>query len=265
MHRKRLLSALILLAVFLLLVIYGGKGGVALLTAVAAAIGLSEFSRMVERQRSPQGILAVSAGVGLVALTALKGLSWLALGLILYLLLLLGLSLRREEEMTARIQKAALHLLGVVYIAGTLSLAVALRALPGGERYLLLGCGIVWIGDTVAFYTGITVGRHLLAPRISPRKTVEGSVAGLVASTLASPLLASMLNISGPLLLALVLGAVVGAVGQVGDLTESMIKRAFHVKDTSELIPGHGGLLDRIDSLLFALPTVYLWVRLGWV
>ncbi len=266
MHRERLLSVVVLLPLFLLLVVYGGKGGFALLTAVAAGIGLSEFSRMVEGHRSARGILTVSAGVGLVALTALKGLPWLAIGLILFLLLLLGFSLRQdEEEMVDRVRKAGLYLLGVVYIGGALSLAMALRALPVGERYLLLGCGIVWIGDTIAFYTGITLGRHPLAPSISPKKSVEGSIAGLLASSMSAPLLSWILAIPSALPTALVLGAVVGAVGQVGDLTESMIKRAFQVKDTSGLIPGHGGLLDRIDSLLFALPTLYLWVRFGWI
>jgi phosphatidate cytidylyltransferase len=265
MHRERLLSVVILLPLFLLLVIYGGKGAFAVLGAAVAAIGLWEFSRMVEGRLGAEGVLVVFGGVGLVGLTYFKGVAWLSLGIIFFLMLLLGIALSQKGEMVERIRKTSSHLLGILYIGGTLSLAVALRKMSGGEGYILLACGIVWAGDTIAFYTGITLGRHPLAPSISPKKTVEGSIGGLCASILSAPLFARALGIAAPLPMALFLGAVVGGVGQVGDLAESMIKRAFQVKDTGNLLPGHGGVLDRIDSLLFALPTLYLWVRFGWI
>jgi len=265
MHRERLLSVVILLPLFLLLVSYGGKGAFALVVATTTAVGLWEFSRMVEGRSGAEGVLTVFGGVGLVALTYFKGVAWLSLGLIVFLMLLLGVSLRQKGEVGERLRKTTFHLLGVLYIGGPLSLAVALREMPGGEGYILLACGIVWAGDTIAFYTGITLGHHPLAPNISPRKSVEGSIGGFCASILSAPLLAKVLGVPAPLPVSLLLGAVVGAVGQVGDLAESMIKRAFQVKDTGNLLPGHGGALDRIDSLLFALPTLYLWVRFGWI
>ena len=167
--------------------------------------------------------------------------------------------------METDLRRATLCVVGVLYVAGPLSFAVALRGMPEGVRYILLACGIVWIGDTAAFYIGSRLGRRPLAPRLSPKKSVEGSVAGLVASMLASWMGTRALGMPVPFFSSLLLGAVIGGAGQLGDLVESGIKRAFHVKDTSCLIPGHGGMLDRIDSLLFALPVFYVWVRMGWL
>ncbi|MFQ5883365.1 MAG: phosphatidate cytidylyltransferase, partial [Candidatus Methylomirabilales bacterium] len=168
-------------------------------------------------------------------------------------------------EMEESLRQAALLFMGALYVAGPLSLAVVLRGMPGGGRYILLGFGIVWVGDTVAFYTGLSLGRHPLAPRVSPQKTVEGSVGGLVGSMGAAVILARALGIPLAFFPSLLLGGVIGGAGQMGDLAESMIKRAFRVKNTGRLIPGHGGVLDRIDSLLFAIPVLYLWVRMGWM
>lgn len=265
MHGKRLLSALILLPLFLLLVIYGGEGAFAIVVMGVAGISLWEFARLVEKPPRALEVLALLGVIGLVGATYRGGVGWFALGVVLFLLLQLSSVVGRGGEMEASLRQAALFFLGVLYVAGPLSLAVALRGMPGGGRYILLACGIVWVGDTVAFYSGLSLGRHPLAPRLSPKKSVEGSVGGLVASMGAASILTRVLGIPLGFFSSLLLGAVIGGAGQMGDLTESMIKRAFQVKDTGRLIPGHGGMLDRIDSLLFALPVLYLWVRIGWM
>jgi len=121
--------------------------------------------------------------------------------------------------------------------------------------------GILWIGDTAALYGGRFMGRHLLAPSLSPRKTVEGAFAGLIASIVAGVILGVWLTDegSGSLIVASIISA---SAGQLGDLAESALKRSAGVKDSSSLLPGHGGMLDRIDALLFAAPI--LWFYTAW-
>lgn len=264
-HGKRVLSVLILLPLFVLVVLYGGEATFALLMMSVAAISLRELNRLLDRSPGVWGGLALVGAVGLVGATYGGGVEWFGLGVVVFLMVQLSFAVGGGGELEEKLRRAGLSFLAVLYVAGPLSIAVALRGMPWGERHILLACGIVWIGDTAAFYTGSSLGRHPLAPQVSPQKSVEGSVGGLAASMGAAWLLAAALGISVGLLPSLLLGAVIGAAGQMGDLTESMIKRAFHVKDTGRLIPGHGGMLDRIDSLLFAFPIFYLWVLMGWI
>jgi phosphatidate cytidylyltransferase len=264
-HGRRVLSALVLIALFLLVIAFGGEAGFALMGMGIAAIGLWEFTRLLDHLANLPRALVLLGAVALVGATYAGGVEWFAIGVVLFVLLLLSWVVGGRGEMEVNLRQTALCLLGVLYLAGPLSLAVGLRGLPGGERYILLACGIVWIGDTGAFYIGSSLGRHRLAPQVSPKKSVEGSVGGLIGSMVAAWVLARVLGIPLTGLSSLLLGAVVGTAGQVGDLTESAIKRAFQVKDTGHLIPGHGGMLDRIDSLLFAIPVLYLWIQAGWI
>ena len=117
--------------------------------------------------------------------------------------------------------------------------------------------GVTWIGESAAYLVGSALGRHRLAPVISPRKTVEGAVTQLLTSVVASLALASWPLPEWPPGAALGAGALLGVVGQVGDLAESVIKRSVGAKDTGSLIPGHGGALDRLDSLLFNAPALF--------
>ncbi len=265
MHGRRLLSALILIPLFILIVVYGGEAGFALLMMGVAGLGLWEFIRLVDPFPRAPGMLSLLGGIGLVGAAYGGGLEWFGLGVTLLVLLQLCLAVIEGGEMQANLRQAGLRVLGMLYVACPLGVAVALRGAPRGGEYILLACGIVWVGDTGAFYAGSVLGRHRLAPRVSPNKSVEGAVAGLVASMGAAWVLGKVLGIPLGPLASLLLGGLIGAVGQVGDLTESFIKRSLHVKDTGRLIPGHGGILDRIDSVLFAMPILYLGVRLGWI
>ena len=265
MHGRRVLSALVLVALVLLVIFYGGEAGFALMGMGITAIGVWEFTRLPEHLHNFSRGFAVLGAVVLVASTYVGGVEWFAIGLVFFLLLQLSWVVRRGGEMEVNLRQTTLYLLGLLYVAGPVSLAVALRAVPGGAHYLLLACGIVWIGDTGALYIGSSLGRHPLAPQISPKKSVEGSVGGIIGSMVAAWVLARTLGIPLTFFSSLLVGAMIGGAGQMGDLIESMIKRAFHVKDTGHLIPGHGGVLDRIDSLLFAIPVLYLWIRTGWI
>jgi phosphatidate cytidylyltransferase len=142
-----------------------------------------------------------------------------------------------------------------------LSLLVLLRSAPEGATWIFLLCAVIFAGDTAALYAGTLWGRHKLSAAISPGKTVEGAVAGLAANLAIG---------SGAKLFflpewgwgfCLVFSLAVGAAGQVGDLFESALKRSSNVKDSGSLLPGHGGVLDRIDALLFAAPVAFLGLQ----
>lgn len=133
--------------------------------------------------------------------------------------------------------------------------------IPPGVWWLLLVFLGVWGFDSAAFFTGRYFGRHKLAPNISPAKTWEGVLGGFVVSIIAA-LLCAVRPLGVPWFLAIMLGILVGIAAVVGDLSESLIKRQTHVKDSGQIMPGHGGMLDRIDSLLFAVIIVYMFVQL---
>jgi len=139
----------------------------------------------------------------------------------------------------------------------------ALRAPPlgAGAWWILCTLLMVWLCDTAAYFIGIRWGRHKMSPYLSPKKSWEGAVAGSVTSVGVAVGLVPLLGLPLSYGWAAVLGALVGVVGQVGDLAESLLKRQVGVKDSGRLIPGHGGMLDRVDSLLFVVPAVYYFLR----
>jgi phosphatidate cytidylyltransferase len=128
------------------------------------------------------------------------------------------------------------------------------------RELILLLLIIIWAGDSAAYYGGRALGRHPLAPSISPKKTVEGAVAGLAASVIAGSAVGVAMLGEAPIRL-LSASLVTAVVGQIGDLAESALKRSAGVKDSSSILPGHGGMLDRVDSLLFAAPVFYWFFR----
>jgi phosphatidate cytidylyltransferase len=151
----------------------------------------------------------------------------------------------------------------VLLVGLGLGLLVGLRAMPGedGEDLLMLAFACVMLSDTGAYYVGRTLGRHKMSPRLSPKKTWEGAAGGLLASVAGGCLAHFWFYQRLPLAHAIILGLLLGVAGIFGDLAESTLKRAAGVKDSSGLLPGHGGVLDRLDSLLFAGPILYYYYR----
>ena len=154
---------------------------------------------------------------------------------------------------------------GILYMGWMLSHYVTLRELDHGRELVLLVLFSTFACDTLAFFVGRTWGRHLMAPVISPKKTWEGAAAGFAAAIAAALALRSLLNLGDwelPLsyVQTVVLGCLIGVFAQLGDLLESLIKRRAGAKDSGRLMPGHGGILDRIDSLVFTGAIVYYYV-----
>lgn len=264
---KRALSALVLVPLFVLVVVRAPVVVFDAVVVLVAARALWELLRLLEQAGRPvQRRLGLLAGVAVTAsfgaTPVLDPLLLPALALTLAAAAVLAAPIWQRRA--PGVESAANTLLVVTYVGWLLGYAVLLRhASPDGDARVLFLVGVTWIGETAAYAIGSTLGRHRLAPVVSPRKTIEGSVAQLVASIAAALALRAWLLPACAPALAAAAGALLGVVGQVGDLAESVIKRGAGVKDTAGLIPGHGGALDRIDSLLFNLPAFYYFSRLA--
>lgn len=158
------------------------------------------------------------------------------------------------------IQQAATGIFGAVYIGMPLGMLVAVHGLLGWQATLLLISTVV-VSDSMQYYTGRMFGRHPLAPAISPKKTIEGAIGGVIFGTIFMAVIGAMVLPRSDYGSLAVLGLLVVAFGICGDLFESRLKRTAGMKDSSSLIPGHGGVLDRIDALLFAVAPFYLYIR----
>ena len=262
---KRLASAVVLLPVFLLIVVKAPAWMFNALVVVASAAALWELVRLLEQGGRPvYRTLGVIAGTALTASFAaahmLQPTTLPALVLALAVGVVLSAPLWDPAPST---EPAANTLLAILYIGWLLGYGILLHdTSPFGDELVIFLVGVTWIGETSAYLVGSTIGRHKLAAVISPKKTVEGAVAQVVMSILAAVLLGTWLLPQCATAVAIAGGALLGVVGQVGDLAESVIKRSVGTKDTGGLIPGHGGVLDRIDSLLFNLPAFYYFTLL---
>jgi phosphatidate cytidylyltransferase len=225
---------------------------------VAACV---ELAGLMARSGVGMSRYAVAAGA-LVACGAVayRG-AQTGLVLIGTMLALLCVVLATRKPATDVPAAAAAAVFPVIYLAVPLALTSVIRD-TWGREVLLLGLLVVWISDTAQFYVGSHFGRHRLAPTISPKKSVEGAVGGFVAGTAAMVGLGRLWLPAMGLPRLAAAGAVLVALGIAGDLFESLLKRSASVKDSSALIPGHGGVLDRIDALLFVVPGYYLILTL---
>lgn len=261
MHRRRIASALLLLLPFLLLVQFGSPFQFHLLVSLAILLCAWEFAWLC-----PEG-----ADPGMAALTAVGSVGWqwitiwgappTAIAPILAAGMLVR-ALSRPDAVRAGALRAAWTLLGVAYVGGLLTCGSLLREAPDGRQFVYFLALTTWAGDIGAYYVGSRLGRRPLAPRISPKKTVEGALGGFAATILVAALGSVWIWPRFPLWTAVGVGGLLAAVGMLGDLAESAVKRAAGVKDSGAIIPGHGGVLDRLDSLIFGGPVLY---ALAWI
>jgi len=259
MLRTRVISAAVLLVIVGTAAILGGWPFLAL---IAAAAGLAswEYCKLL-RQGGFQPSLALTAALSLLFVAQAQWPELLPLGLLLTVAVIGALLLALWRKTAQPITEWALALAGALYLGWLLGHALALRAAPQGLLWLALAALAVWTDDVSAYFAGRAFGRHPWWPRHSPKKTWEGYLAGAAATTLMVTLLGVYL-VGIAWLEGLALGLLLGLVTPLGDLAESMLKRQVHAKDSSTLIPGHGGVLDRIDTLLIAIPIVYYWATL---
>ncbi len=264
MHSQRLAVALVGLPLLLAILFFAPPWAFGIAVAAAAAGVQVEFYRLhAGRLPAHEWRLAVLLGL-LTSLAAGAGEPARVLAVLVAATFAVFLcALFRPKAAGSAAERVGLLVLGLVYGPVLLAHATLARALPDGvgPGAVLFAIAAAWGGDTAAYYGGKTFGRRKLYPAVSPGKTWEGAAAGL-AGTLAAVLVVRALLLPGlPIPHVLALGVVAAAVGQLGDLCESLLKRGVGVKDSGGLLPGHGGLLDRLDSLLFVAPLVYYYLR----
>jgi phosphatidate cytidylyltransferase len=256
---QRVLSAVVILPPLLLFITYASQ--VLFLFLICLVMGLSwhEYVRLLRLQRSPvAGVCCMYATTFALALTAyFGGVRWMPLMLSLSVVALTVNAMVTTEATTSSFSALLFSLLGLLLIGWGLSHLILVRDLSTGRGYILLLFSVIWVGDTTAMYVGKGLGRHKLALTISPGKTWEGAVGGIVGALLAAALGTHFLTPQLGLPQSLIFGLLISVAAQISDLGESMLKRYVGVKDSGTLIPGHGGILDRIDSLFFAAPLAF--------
>ena len=264
----RVLAALVGIPI-LVCAIWFGAPWLAALVVLAAVLGIREFYRLLPAGAGPLSatlgvvwvlamVLGAQAAADLRGFLLISAVIWLA-GAFLALLWLIAL------YSGPRYMVAAMYLLvGPIYVGFLLSHSLVLRELEGpealGRSWLLFALLVTFATDTGAYFAGRSLGRRRMAPRVSPGKTWEGAAGGFLSGVVAALALGQLLDLAIPWWQVAVIGATVGVVAQWGDLLESALKRISDVKDAGSMIPGHGGVLDRLDSVVISLPAVYYLV-----
>jgi phosphatidate cytidylyltransferase len=238
----------------------------ALLISVAAAACAFELNQLPMQGQDVAVSGAVIASTGAAFLLPLlhhAPLGFLSVEIVLCVLAGVAFvdALFFEEDVTLAPRRVGLAVLGAVYCGLMLSALVRLRQLENGAIWIFLALAVTWANDTGGYFAGRAFGKHKLYPRISPSKTVEGAIGGLAFSVLWGVGVFKLGLPTLPLWGGAVIGLGASILGPLGDLSESAMKRAFGAKDSGKLLPGHGGMLDRLDALLFTAPFVLLCAR----
>jgi phosphatidate cytidylyltransferase len=267
---KRVITAAVLIPLVLLLLLKGSFATIVAATALVAELAAWEYLSIADCQGSRRTLVLIAVAVIFAATFFSPSLILPALGLcslVLVLFCSFGSPLERV------LLDSAFSIFPLLYIGLSLATVPLLWVQPNGPSLLIFLFCIVWTGDIAALYVGRNFGRHKLAPQISPNKSWEGSAASVVGSLLIAAALVGLarwpeskavLHFPGSLIRWLGLAVLLNVFAQVGDLVESAIKRGAGVKDSGAMLPGHGGILDRIDALLLAAPALWYaqWIQL---
>ncbi len=263
-HFQRFLTAAAIIPSLFAYIVWGGPVLFALLVWVGLLVGTFEYLFLTGGERKVvevglHGVLGTMAILG-VYFNGLQGLFGAFIFNFMVLVMYLVLTFQEKGLFFDRLGK---QLFALCYLPLFLPFLILLRGGPQGIHWIFFLLAVNYAGDTAAYYTGRTFGRNKLAPAVSPKKTREGSIGGLAANALVAWIFQQTLFRTFPAGELLLLGLAVGILSQFGDLLESMLKRASGVKDSGMLFPGHGGFLDRVDSLLLPAPVVYFYLQIG--
>ena len=258
----RVLTALVLIPLVLVLAAWAPRWLFSAVVTLVAVAALREYLAL-----AAQSGLGPLTWFSYAATAVLVFWAPLAESPALLVLAALALATRPARSLEKALPGAAASVLGVLYVGLPLAMLSDLRRLFDGPRWVIYVLALTWVSDTAAYFGGRAFGRNKLAPRISPGKTWEGAVASLAASLAFGMAYLAWMRPEMGLAWSGSISAAVNIAGQVGDLAESAVKRGAGAKDSGSMLPGHGGLLDRIDALLFAVPALWyiLSLRVSWL
>ena len=263
MHLKRWLTAIIAVPILILLVGPGPRWLFYSVICAASLAGLLEYYTVTAAHltKSVRWITCILT-VSLFAAIYLRQIMLVPAIILLWALIPMTLFMLADPrgQSTEDLGNA---LLGPVYVALPLALLILIDLRPKGPTWIFFLLTVIFASDTGAFYFGKLLGKHKLYEAVSPNKTWEGAIGGMVSSIMAAFFFLRLFGPCRPDLKAAILVIILCLAGQVGDLCESMLKRNHAVKDSGHILPGHGGILDRIDGLLFAIPVLYVYLSLN--
>lgn len=263
---ERFITAAIALIIVLPTIVYGGAFGFFVLGFAIVAVGSGELWNMFSKNNPfpPQHrwIMTMVYGLAFVALFYFPTLLTPILIGALFVLFMTGLFGVPDNDLGMK--WTAYSTFGLMYLPFLLSTFVEVRSVEDtGLQWLFFTLILTWSADSGAYFAGRAFGKHKLFERVSPKKTMEGVAGGVVLSTIVSYFYCATWLPMVPVISAVLLGIVLALLSVVGDLVESMMKRAFGVKDSGNIMPGHGGVIDRLDSLLFTFPATWLFIQYG--
>lgn len=254
-HYRRILSAVIILPPVIVFLLFASHELFTLLVCIAVLLSLHEYFRLLMMKQTPVGVwLSYTLGLALAGAAYLEGPALMAPVLTFGMILLTATVLWQTEADTPPFLALMSSLFGVLFIGWGLSHVVVLHRLEHGTMSTLLFCAVLWSGDILAMYVGRCLGRRPMVPAISPGKTWEGALGGMAGSLVVAVWGARLLSLPITMYQSLLFGLLLSCTAQIGDLAESLFKRYIGVKDSGNLIPGHGGVLDRLDSFFLAAP-----------
>lgn len=259
----RFASAIPLVLVILWLLFYGPVWGFQAFTLLAIAIASRELIAMTTPESKFVQVIGMLISVAFASLIFFANHIPHAMtaGCIGLAICALVVSLIAPEPIDNGARRA-LALLGTpIYVGATLATAALLHGKADGAKWMVVTMMMAFFSDTGAYFAGRAFGKRKLSPKLSPKKTIEGAIGGLIAATIGVACMAHFAIESFPVEHAIALGVIGAALGQAGDLLESLLKRSCGVKDSGNIMPGHGGLLDRVDALIFTGSVTWLYVE----
>jgi phosphatidate cytidylyltransferase len=264
MQLKRWITALVLIPFLILLIGFGGTLWLAVVINAVCLMALWEYFRIVlnNGRNMPAmsfRILSLVTGTAVIWSAYFHSINAVLDIIVLNVVVSTMVSVFKFKSDPSFCEIVFKQVAGVIYVPLFLSYLVLIRNSHDGELWIFLLLIVVCMGDTGAYYVGSYLGRHKLCPSISPNKTVEGALGGLFSSLGAGALYKSFLLPQLPWGLSILFFLSIAIAGQMGDFFESLLKRVARIKDSGTLLPGHGGVLDRIDALLFAAPVAYIF------
>lgn len=260
--KTRLISAIVLVAILLVLVFFTPEWVFALLVCGLTFLVMYELTNVFNLSKKPSITIAnyIFAAFIMCACHFVHPMFYFP-AIVLYMMVLTAISVLDNKRVTFGDVCASVFL--VIYSVVFLLHLTYIRRMDNGIALLFMALIGAYVTDTGAYFTGMAIGRHKLIPVVSPNKTVEGAIGGIVATVVAFLIYGAVMSAMGFLvnyLWLVVLSVICGIVAQFGDLAASVMKRSFQVKDFGHLIPGHGGMVDRVDSLMFVAPVVYYFI-----